>query len=193
MLEDFCQQVRKYGNFLSYPELDLDSLYIRGYADASFGMNVDGSGQIGYCILLMDKFDRFAIIKFRNGKCHRGTHSAMAAETCAFAEAFDAAFVLKHGLEKLLKRQIRLQMLTDSKQLFDAILYSAQMKENGVLIDIAASKQSFERHEISDLRLVAGRDVLADLTKVMEPTQLKSALVSRFLRNETKQWITRDV
>jgi hypothetical protein len=64
MLEDFCQQVRKYGNFLSYPELDLDSLYIRGYADASFGMNVDGSGQIGYCILLMDKFDRFAIIKF---------------------------------------------------------------------------------------------------------------------------------
>jgi hypothetical protein len=117
----------------------------------------------------------------------------MAAETCAFAEAFDAAFVLKHGLEKLLKRQIRLQMLTDSKQLFDAILHSAQTKQNGVLIDIAASKQSFERHEISDLRFVAGRDVLADPTKVMEPTQLKSALESRFLRNETKQWITRDV
>jgi hypothetical protein len=40
----------------------------------------------------------------------------MEAETCAFAEAFDAAFVLKHSLEKLLKRQIRLQMLADSKQ-----------------------------------------------------------------------------
>jgi hypothetical protein len=64
-------------------------------------MSVDRSSEIGCCILLMDKFDRFAIIKFRSGKCHRVTHSSMAAETCAFAEAaeaFDAAFVLKHSL-----------------------------------------------------------------------------------------------
>jgi hypothetical protein len=125
----------------SGPSRENNSLYIRGYADASFGMNVDGSSQIGYYILLMDKLDRFAIIKFRSGKCHRVTHSAIAAETCAFAEAFDAAFVLKHSLEKLLKRQIRLQMLTDSKQLFDAILHSTQTKEKRILIDIAASNQ----------------------------------------------------
>jgi hypothetical protein len=194
MLEDCFQQVRKYDIFLNYPALDQDSLYIRGYADASFGMNVDGSSQIGYCILLMDKLERFAIIKFRSGKCHRVTHSAMAAETCAFAEAFDAAFVLKHSLEKLLKRPIRLQMLTDSKQLFDAISHSTQTKEKRILIDIAASKQSFERHEISDLGIVAGRDMLADcFTKVMEPTQLMSALESGFLRHEIKQWIIRDV
>jgi hypothetical protein len=43
MLEDYFQQVRKYDMFLNYPALDLDRLYIRGYADASFGMNVDGS------------------------------------------------------------------------------------------------------------------------------------------------------
>jgi hypothetical protein len=133
--------------FLNYPALDLDSLYIRGYAATSFGMNVDGSSQIDYCIVLMDKFDRFVIIKFRSGKCHRVTHSAMAAEICAFAEAFDAAFVLKHSLEKLLKRQIRLQMHTDSK-LFNAISHSTQTKEKRILIDIAASQQSFERHEI---------------------------------------------
>jgi hypothetical protein len=129
MLEDCFQQVQKYDMFLNYLALDLDSLYIRGYADASVGMNVDGSSQIGYCILLMDKFDRFAIIKFRSGKYHRLTHSAMEAEIYAFAEAFDAAFVMKHSLEKLLMRQIRLQFLTDSKQLFDAISHSSQTKE----------------------------------------------------------------
>jgi hypothetical protein len=150
--------------------------------------------QVGCCILLMDKFERFAIIKFRSGKCLRVTHSAMAAETCAFAEAFDAAFVLKHSLEKLLKRQIRLQLLTDSKQLFDAISHSTQTKEKRILIDIAALKQSFERHEISDLGLVAGRDLLADcFTKDMEPTQLMSAFESGFLRHEIKRWIIRDV
>jgi hypothetical protein len=142
----------------------------------------------------MDKFDRFAIIKFRSGKCPRVTHSAMEAETCVFAEAFDAAFVMQHSLEKLLKRQIRLRMLTDSKQLFDAISHSTQTKERRILIDIAASKQSFERHEISDLGLVAGRDMLADcFTKGMEPTQLMSALASGFLRHEIKQWIIRDL
>jgi hypothetical protein len=119
----------KYDMFLNYPTLDLDSLYIRGYANASFGMTVDCSSQIGYCILLMDKFDGFAIVKFRSGTCHRVMHSAMAAETCAFAEAFDAAFVLKHSHEKLLKRQIPLQMLTDSKQLLGAISHSTPTKE----------------------------------------------------------------
>jgi hypothetical protein len=148
ILEDCFQQVRKYRMFLNYPALDLDSLYIRGYADANFGMNVDGSSHVGSRILLMDKFDRFAVFKFRSGKCHRVTHSAMAAETCAFAEAFDTAFVLKYSLEKLLKRQIRLQMLTNSKQLFDAISHSTQAKEKRILIDIAASKHSFGRHEI---------------------------------------------
>jgi hypothetical protein len=48
-------------------------------------------------------------------------------------------------------------------------------------MDIAASKHSFERHEISDLGLVAGRDMLADcFTKAMEPTQLTSVLESGF-------------
>jgi hypothetical protein len=150
--------------------------------------------KIGYCIVLMDKFDRFAIIKFRSEKCHRVTHSALAAETCTFAEASDAAFVLKHSLEKLLKRRIRLKMLTDSKQLFEAISHSTQTKEKRILIDIAASKQSFESHDISDLGLVAGRNMLADcFTKVMAPTQLMSALESGFLRHEIKQWIIRDV
>jgi hypothetical protein len=118
----------------------------------------------------------------------------MASEVCAFAEAFDAAFALKHSLEKLLKRQIRLQLLTHSKQLFDAISHSTQTKEKRILIDITSSKLSFERHEISDLGLVAGRDMLADcFTKVMEPTQLMSALESGFLQHEIKQWILRDV
>jgi hypothetical protein len=50
-LEDWFQQGQKYDIFLNYPALDLDSLYICGHADASFGVNVDEFSQIGYCIL----------------------------------------------------------------------------------------------------------------------------------------------
>jgi hypothetical protein len=118
----------------------------------------------------------------------------MAAETCVFAEAFEAAFVLNLSLENIFRLQIRLQTLADSKHLFDAISLSTKMKENRIMIDIAASKQSLERHEISDLRPVARRDMLAnDFTKVMELTQSMSALESGFLRHEAKQWIISDV
>jgi hypothetical protein len=46
MLDGFFKYVQKYDVFLHYPELDMDSLYVRGYADASFGMNVDGSTKL---------------------------------------------------------------------------------------------------------------------------------------------------
>jgi hypothetical protein len=81
-------------------------------------MNIDGSSQVGFCILISNKFDRFANVQLSNGKFILNTLSA---ETSAFVELFDPAFVLKHSLEKILERRIRLQMLTDSKQLFDAV------------------------------------------------------------------------
>jgi hypothetical protein len=109
-------------------------------------------------------------------------YSDMTVETCTFAETFDAAFAL-NSLEKILGRQIRLLMLTDSKYLFDAIAQSTQTKGKRILIDIAASKQSFEIHEILDLGVAAGREMaLANcFTKVMEPIQRTSALESKIL------------
>jgi hypothetical protein len=128
-------------------------------------MNIDGSSQVDFCILISNKFDRFANVQLSNGKFILNTLSA---ETSAFVELFDPAFVLKHSLEKILERRIRFQMLTDSKQLFDAVSHSTQTEKH-LLIDIAASTLSFEKLEISDLGLVAGRDMLAGcFTKVME-------------------------
>jgi hypothetical protein len=70
VLEDCSLYVQKYEVSGNYPALDLDSLYFRGYADASFGMSVDVSSQICYCILFLDKFDSCAIVLLRSGKCH---------------------------------------------------------------------------------------------------------------------------
>lgn len=187
------QQLRNFRYKLRYQDLDQESLYIRTYADASFGTNSDGSSQLGYCVLLMDKFDKFSLVNFRSGKCYRVTHSAMASETIAFAEAFDASYSIQHALQKLLVRPVKLQMLTDSKQLFDAISNSTHTKEKRLMIDIAAAKESFERLEISDLGLVRTEHMLADcLTKVMHPKQLLEALESGVLSHEIEKWIIRD-
>jgi hypothetical protein len=53
------------------------------------------------------------------------------------------------------------------------------------MIDIAASKQSFERAEIYDLGLVATEDMLADcFTKVVDPKQLRNTMDSGFLLHD---------
>jgi hypothetical protein len=85
-------------------------------------------------------------------------------------------------------------MLTDSKHLFDSISHSTHTKERRIMIDIATSKRSFERAEISDLGLVATEDTLADcFTKVMDPKQIRNAMDSGFLLHDIKQWIVRNI
>eukprot|EP00173_Palmaria_palmata_P004975 Plantae.Rhodophyta-Palmaria_palmata.ctg7907.p1 GENE.Plantae.Rhodophyta-Palmaria_palmata.ctg7907~~Plantae.Rhodophyta-Palmaria_palmata.ctg7907.p1 ORF type:complete len:225 (+),score=20.42 Plantae.Rhodophyta-Palmaria_palmata.ctg7907:63-677(+) len=178
---------------LKYPKLNKDSLRIRAYPDASHASNPDGSSQLGYIICLQDDTGRFAIIKHRSAKCHRVTRSAMSAESCAFADCYDAAFVLKVELERLLDMHIPLQMLVDSKQLFDAISHSSRTKEQRVMIDINAGKQGFERREISDLGLVTTVIMLADcFIKTRKPTQLLEAMKTGILRHPISNWIVRD-
>jgi hypothetical protein len=90
------------------------------------------------------------------------TNFTVAAENYALAQTFDATFVLKHSFEKPPKRQIRLQMMTGSKNHFDAISHSTQTKEKRISIDNAHSQKSFESRGISELGLVSEVDMIAD-------------------------------
>lgn len=160
----------------------------------SFTTNPDGSSQLGYCIPLIDASGRSALVKFRSGKCYRVTHSAMAWKTRAFDEVCDAAFVVRHSLETMLKQQIRLQMLNNSKKLFHPISNSTHANKRCILVDIATAKQSFERTEISDLVLVTTKIMLADcFTELMEPKQLLLALNFGPLHHEIEDWVIGDV
>jgi hypothetical protein len=106
---------------LSFPKLDIDMLRIVVYTDASFANNVDLSSQLGYVVTLTDASRKAAVLHYQGSKSHRVTRSSMASETLAFAHGFDAAFLIRHYLERMLGRVIPLVMLTDSKALFDIL------------------------------------------------------------------------
>ena len=151
---------------LRFPKLDPDSLRVRAYADASFSGNVDGSSQMGHIVFLMDDSGACAPLIYKSRKCRRVVRSAMAAESIAFADCLDDAYTVKVELERMLGRSISLEMLTDSKQLFDAVCNSTRTKERRLMLDIDAAKQAFRRKEISDLGLIRSGENLADaLTK----------------------------
>ncbi len=92
-------------------------------------------------ITLCDAKDRCSVIAYRSYKCQRVTRPALASECHALADCFDFAMMMKHDLEALFRQVIPLQMMTDSKSLFDVILKSTKTAERRLMIDVAACRE----------------------------------------------------
>lgn len=66
--------------------------------------------------------------------------SVLAAETNAFADAFDAACSIRNDIQRILKREVNLTMLTDSMTSFEVLVNSSIMKEKRLMIDVSAAR-----------------------------------------------------
>lgn len=177
---------------LSIPKLDIESLLILGFSDASFGNNRDLSSQLGYTVFLTDKTETVIPIIFKSHKSKRITRSPMSAEVIAFADMFDASASLKQEMEWLLGIHIPLQLLTDSKCLFDIICSGSRTSEKRTMIDVAATREGFLVKIISDIGFVRGTENIADgLTKRMSTKALQNVLNTGKLNYTCEQWIVR--
>lgn len=63
----------------------------------------------------------------------------MAGETCAFLNAFDAAFILHADFAELLCIDLPIIIYTDSKLLFDAVTKGKRTTEKRLMIDISTA------------------------------------------------------
>lgn len=187
------QELRKTSNHaMKFPKLDKDTLRIVAYTDSSFANNYDLSSQLGYAVFLVDKNDNSAIISFRSFKARRITRSVLAAETLAFSDGFDQAFVLRRDIEQLLGKRIAITMLTDSQSLFDIITKSSYSTEKRILIDIACAKEAYRKKELSDIGLVGSKDNIADcLTKKTSGKDLLLVVTNGKLQMKVKQYVIR--
>lgn len=185
---------KRHPNFLSYRKLELESVHIRVYSDAAFATNDDLSSQLGFLILLADENDRCHIIEYASKKSKRVVRSIMGGETYAFMEAFDAVYSLKDDLAALLDRKLEIRMMTDSKQLFDAITRGRRTTERRLSIDITAARDAYQRFEIDTICLIAGEHNPADalskiggndsLLKVMDGID-RTPIVEQIVRETT--------
>jgi len=151
---------------LTYTTLERESLHFRVYADASFASNDDLSSQLGYVAIFCDAEDRCHVLTYTRKKARRIVRSIMAGEVYAFADAFDAAYILKHDLERVYRQPLPLVMLTDSRQMLDVITRASHTTEKRLMIDVAAARDVYNKHEISNVGLVKSEHNIADgLTK----------------------------
>lgn len=76
---------------------------------------------------------------------------------------------------------IPVQLLTDSKSLFDVISKGSRTSEKRMMLDIAAARDGFRDKIISDIGFVRSLKNLADgLTKPMSQAELQEVVSSGF-------------
>lgn len=177
---------------LRYPPLELESVHLRIYADASFSSNDDLSSQLGWIILLCDEANNCHVLDFSSKKSKRIVRSIMGGEVCAFVDAFDYAFMMMKDLNTMLGKVIPIFMFTDSKQLFDALTKGKRTTEKRLMIDILSARQSYKRFEISAIGLVTGLSNPADgLSKIGGNGALQKILETGMDETPVEQWIER--
>jgi hypothetical protein len=86
---------------------------------------------------------------------------------------------LRVYLEGLLCQKVPVTILTDGKSLFDVINRNSATSERRLMIDVSATRQAYEHHEISDVGFIRTSNNPADaLTKREYNAALKDILTT---------------
>src|SRR5271169_5867747 len=88
---------------LTFVPLDINSLNLMIFTDASFANNKDLSSQIGHVIVLTDCNQSANIIHWSSIKCKRITQSVLASELYTLAHGFNIGAAIKSTIQKILQ------------------------------------------------------------------------------------------
>lgn len=192
---------------LQFIELSPEGLKIFVFVDAAFANNKDLSSQLGYVIILANEAKQTSdddtkaairvtgnIIHWSSTKSKRVVRSVLAAELYAMVAGFDIAAALKETINKVMDRHVPLVVCTDSFSLYECVTKLGTTAEKRLMIDILALRQSYELHEINEIRWIDGASNPADaMTK--EKDKACGALAQLVNHNglviSSKGWIER--
>ena len=147
--------------------LDLSTVHIAAFGDASFANLRDKGSQGGHVVLLVDANGYYSIVTWRSKSVKRVVRSTLAAECCAVNDAADAAIHARHILCELLpKSKPPLHLYSDNNALVKAAHSTTPVEEKALQIHIAELRDNIKRREITEFRWVPTEKNLADcLTK----------------------------
>lgn len=169
---------------LSYGPLDLESVELCVYSDASFANCPDFRSQLGYVVFMRDKHDCCSLISWASNRSKRVTRSVLAAELFALSHAYDVGFGLRHTLSSLLGREVPLKIYTDSKTLFQSVTNLTSMSEKRLLIDIAVLRDAYRNGDLKHFAHIDTAENPADgMTKPRASSFLVKALRTGKLRH----------
>ena len=154
---------------IKYPILDLNSISIAVYSDASYGNLKGGGSQGGHIVFLRDNRGTCAPVVWSSKKIKRVVRSTLGAETLSAVDAMDSAYLISNILKEILvqkeEREIEVFLYTDNKSLYDSMNTSNLMIDKRLRVDISSLREMHDKGEVN-FRWIEGDNQLADvLTK----------------------------
>jgi hypothetical protein len=189
-----CQKTADEG--LHFVRLDLDTVRVVVYCDASFA-NAEGyRSQLGFAVLMVDDDNNANLVHYGSQRCTRVARSVMAAELHGLIVGFDNALLVSEMVSEILGRKVRTDAIIDSKTVFDTVTRLSNTLEKRLRIDAYALQESHRNGELTALLWIPSAQNVADaLTK--ENWQKDSALRKLMRTNrfevEATGWCTPSV
>ena len=111
-------------------------------------------------MFLTDDSQASVPITFKSYKARPVVRSAMTGEVIAFGDMFEVAVTLTEDLCSILRHNVPLELLTDSKAMLDVISKGFKTSEKRLMLDIAAARDGFRDKSISDIGFVLSKQNL---------------------------------
>ena len=142
--------VKSTSSFIKFPKLQLDSLHIKTFTDASFNNLPNGGSQGGQILFLCDKMNNCSPLVWSSTKIKRVVRSTLAAETMSATEGCDTAFFISKLVREVLPQSTcPIEILTDNQSLFDTINTSHQISDKRLQVEVSSLREMSERGEIN--------------------------------------------
>ena len=145
------RKVKQNKTSLLFPKMNLNSLKLVCYTDASHGNLPDGGSQGGMYIEVVSD-DKKASIFWQSKRIQRVVKSSMAAETLALVEGLESALLIKSLLNEILhqnKKTIPIEAITDSKSVFQSAYSTNQILDKGQRINMSMLREYIAMKEVS--------------------------------------------
>lgn len=135
---------------IKFGPLNLDSIKMAVFSDASYGNLQGGGSQIGFLVFAYDDENSCVPLLWSSRRAKRVVRSTLSAETLAAVDALDAAFLVKGMFEEFLGFSLpTVHLFVDNKSLYDAVKTTNRLMDKRLLIDMASLRELVENNEVS--------------------------------------------
>ena len=158
-------QIENINYGLRYVPVNLINAKLIVFIDSSFANNRDLSSQLGFVLILVNKCTnvkkntfliRSNVIHYSLTKCKRVTQSVLASKIYSIVNSFNISIAIATTLRMITERlslaQVPLVICTNLYSLYECLVKLRTTKEKRPIIDIMALRQSYEHHEIMEIR-----------------------------------------